>query len=53
MRKLKAFTEEKINLSGPPRRLQRREPVRANVLQEEVHSDEVSSVEKLSLKVVE
>lgn len=47
------LTEERINLSGPPRRLQRRESVRANVLQKEVHSDEVSSLEKLSPKAVE
>ena len=53
MRKLRAFIEERINLSGPPRRLQRRESVRANVLQEEVHSDKVSPVEKLSPKVLE
>lgn len=53
MRKLRAFVEERINLSGPSRRLQRTESVRAHVLQEEVHSDEVSSVEKLSPKVLE
>lgn len=53
MKKFRAFVEERINLSGPPRRLQRTESVRAHVLQEELHSDEVSSVEKLSLKVLE
>lgn len=35
MRKLRAFTEERMNISGHPGRLQRRESVRANVLQEE------------------
>lgn len=51
MMKLRAFTGERMNISGHPGRLQRRESVRANVLEEEVQPDEVFSVEKLFPKV--
>lgn len=52
MKKLRAFREERINFSGPPRRLKKRKSVRANVVQEKVNSDEVSSVNKLSPEVL-